>query len=642
MPPANFTPEMGSYKTLQPFRYWCQKILPLVYDDSLSYYELLCKVVDYLNKTMEDVETLHVDTTKLHMAYEELQNYVNTYFSSLDVQQEINTKLDEYVTDGTLSRLLSSYSFPVIADSVESMTNHNKVYYNTQTGTLYNWNGKTWVDTGLRFEVPENLIIGLGDYNDASQYGGDLNLFPENITLTINVDVSKLKNSPNGSSGSGRLITFNPGESNYYGVQLLFTSNNGVYSRVSYGRNRWTEWTTLNNQNDKIFLKAHNANVTASAESRFDLNSVPEINRIYNITGTEYVDNKPIEHVDNLRLICFTGVGYPYYGCQLLHYVVLNRTFFRSQNGKTIWTKWSELSNINNDLVLSGYGSIINNETLPLFNDLDTFPINTIQSYSGYSSEQVSNLPIRDGKPHNFSVLYANSYTAKGYGFQIVNYSELYRTFIRNFNSGRPGPWCELTNYKWYNDSYYIKLTSKKIALLSDSIGVGYINGTEITQNNWIKQLSTNLNFTYNNFSVGGAGLAESEGYRDLNYMAKQITNEDIVIVCLGVNDYARQIDITNVVGAITTFASYINGLSDKPEVLFITPFPVNYELRNNHLDAYREAIAYTALINGFNVIDGSLAPFPSNNVYSLLTDGVHPTQIGYNTLARWLSNKLK
>lgn len=31
-------------------RIWCQKVLPLVYDDSLSYYEVLCKVVDKLNE----------------------------------------------------------------------------------------------------------------------------------------------------------------------------------------------------------------------------------------------------------------------------------------------------------------------------------------------------------------------------------------------------------------------------------------------------------------------------------------------------------------------------------------------------------------------------------------------------------------
>lgn len=106
--PADFTPQLGNYKSLQPFRFWCQKVLPLVYDDSLSYYELLCKVVDYLNKTMEDVETLHSDVTNLYIAYKKLQNYVNDYFSSLDVQEEINNKLDELVKNGTLTALLNN------------------------------------------------------------------------------------------------------------------------------------------------------------------------------------------------------------------------------------------------------------------------------------------------------------------------------------------------------------------------------------------------------------------------------------------------------------------------------------------------------------------------------------------------------
>lgn len=46
---------MRNFSPLRPFRFWCQKVLPLVYDDSLSYYEVLCKVVDYLNKTREDL-----------------------------------------------------------------------------------------------------------------------------------------------------------------------------------------------------------------------------------------------------------------------------------------------------------------------------------------------------------------------------------------------------------------------------------------------------------------------------------------------------------------------------------------------------------------------------------------------------------
>lgn len=104
--PADFIPQLGDYKDLQPFRYWCQKVLPLVYDDSLSYYELLCKVVDYLNKTIEDVITLNGDVNSLHTAYTKLQSYVNNYFSTLDVQVEINNKLDSMAESGVLSNLI--------------------------------------------------------------------------------------------------------------------------------------------------------------------------------------------------------------------------------------------------------------------------------------------------------------------------------------------------------------------------------------------------------------------------------------------------------------------------------------------------------------------------------------------------------
>ena len=38
---------------IKEIRYWVQKVLPLVYDDSLSYYELLAKIVDKLNETIK-------------------------------------------------------------------------------------------------------------------------------------------------------------------------------------------------------------------------------------------------------------------------------------------------------------------------------------------------------------------------------------------------------------------------------------------------------------------------------------------------------------------------------------------------------------------------------------------------------------
>lgn len=108
-PPANFNPNVTIPSPLQPFRYWCQKVLPLVYDDSLSYYELLCKVVDYLNNMGDDVNTLASDVNNINKAYLELQQYVNNYFQSLDIQEEINNKLDELVSSGRLDIMLATF-----------------------------------------------------------------------------------------------------------------------------------------------------------------------------------------------------------------------------------------------------------------------------------------------------------------------------------------------------------------------------------------------------------------------------------------------------------------------------------------------------------------------------------------------------
>ena len=84
----------------KPFRFWCQKVLPLVYDDSLSYYELLCKVVDFLNKLLEG-------EGELASAFNELKEYVDNYFNSTDFYQIVDDKLDEMAEDGTLADLIN-------------------------------------------------------------------------------------------------------------------------------------------------------------------------------------------------------------------------------------------------------------------------------------------------------------------------------------------------------------------------------------------------------------------------------------------------------------------------------------------------------------------------------------------------------
>lgn len=106
---ADFTPTWTDWTDPGPFRFWAQKVLPLVYDDSLSYYEVLCKVVAYLNTTITNAAALGGNVEGLRDAYDQLQEYVNDYFDNLDVQQEINTKLDDMAETGALTTLIQPF-----------------------------------------------------------------------------------------------------------------------------------------------------------------------------------------------------------------------------------------------------------------------------------------------------------------------------------------------------------------------------------------------------------------------------------------------------------------------------------------------------------------------------------------------------
>lgn len=50
--------DLKTFNSVSALRYWCYKILPLVYDDSLSYYEILCKVTEKLNEVIKNTNNI--------------------------------------------------------------------------------------------------------------------------------------------------------------------------------------------------------------------------------------------------------------------------------------------------------------------------------------------------------------------------------------------------------------------------------------------------------------------------------------------------------------------------------------------------------------------------------------------------------
>ena len=64
---------------MKHFRFWCQKVLPLVYDNSLSYYEILCKVVKYINDLIDVDKGIIEDIDGLRKDLEVVQTWIENF-----------------------------------------------------------------------------------------------------------------------------------------------------------------------------------------------------------------------------------------------------------------------------------------------------------------------------------------------------------------------------------------------------------------------------------------------------------------------------------------------------------------------------------------------------------------------------------
>lgn len=67
---------------LKHFRFWCYKVLPLVYDDSLSYYEVLCKVVNYINELIDQDKIFADEIESLKAELDIVKNWIDNFDTS--------------------------------------------------------------------------------------------------------------------------------------------------------------------------------------------------------------------------------------------------------------------------------------------------------------------------------------------------------------------------------------------------------------------------------------------------------------------------------------------------------------------------------------------------------------------------------
>lgn len=200
---TSIKPQTVNTDTLSAFERFLYVAMPTAFDDSMSLYSCMGKLLAYLKDTVMPALNNNAEgLAEVQNLVNQLEDYVNHYFDNLDVQNEINHKLDEMALDGTLTSLLSPYveefmtpiineqnakigaqddtiagmdeeiddfkndintaintiqtevqsipgGTPLVVASTDDMTNTGKIYVNTSDGYWYYYNGTAWTQGGV-------------------------------------------------------------------------------------------------------------------------------------------------------------------------------------------------------------------------------------------------------------------------------------------------------------------------------------------------------------------------------------------------------------------------------------------------------------------------------------------------------------
>ena len=165
---------------VSPLKKICMTIgeLPSSYLETMSYYEMLVWFTEFLkNQVIPTINNNAEAVKELQSLYEELRTYVNNYFDNLDVQEEINNKLDEMADSGQLTDIIAQYlglAGMIAFDKVQDMKEAQNLVNGSKCRTLgfnsYNDGGGAYyrirqvtnddvIDEKTIIEVYDDLLV---------------------------------------------------------------------------------------------------------------------------------------------------------------------------------------------------------------------------------------------------------------------------------------------------------------------------------------------------------------------------------------------------------------------------------------------------------------------------------------------------
>lgn len=497
-----------NYKNMTPFKWFVLENFPFIENDfeAINNYRLFSKVVEYLNKTIDNVNVLG-----------NLVEQFSNYFDNLDVQNEINNKLDDMVTDGTLAEILANYL--------------NLTRFIDTTINLINETSTTKIKNGYIIET-----FGYNEIND----GGNTKILITN-ELPQNKFYFELQN-------------------NLYGIPLTNKENVLIYGIENDGL---TDNTTLLNQlinyTNKLYFPAGTYlfnTLNIDNKSNFKIygdgyNSILKCNNPNTSTFFNFIKMSNGENYKchDLKIDSnYIGSNFSFSFINVNNSIIENCYLYGATSQRTL-----NLQNFDENY---GYNNIIKNNYV--LKDSQTCNSGALIECTGELSGNMNQFLHNTKIINNICICQCVEYIGDSDLFDCIETDNCYNTLI-------DGNYCETTMHHGISlDTRNIKTICSNNHLISTATISGAKNGIEVTGLNGANLMEGIIS---NNIIDGFKSNGISVNAKNYSIIGNRIndTNRGIILLelCLEGNMICDNI-CTN----ITNYGIYVGGLASGVRIL--------------------------------------------------------------------------
>ena len=662
--------------------------------DAVTDYELLCLVVDHLNEVIKNSNEQNTVIQNLYNAFVSLKDYVDNYFDNLDIQEEIDNKLDKMAKSGELADIIAQYlelagvlAFNTLNDLI-SATNIvdgsicktlGKNIYNDGKGAFYKIRTITSSDTVdginiISLNISNTLIAELiqyvNEYYDILKNGG----FTDGITPNDSIfntakalGYTKFYFSQNENRNANYFFTnyinFNDCEIitdedviiNLPNISNIDSSKLGKYkSNIKfYSRQQNKSFITPSNITD--FFNHFNMK---NYSRKFNMHAVKDLSNVklftydYTTTGI-YTDNtsdintyyQEIDYNYRWKSNAFTSIIGSKFDKTKYQCVEVETT-----PSTQLYLGWVNTTNYNGGFVkldlnepnkyFSVNGTINPNETTQ-WTRYANFYNHYLKNKDSMDFSKSMKYKLKNNPVHEQIELYINDIFVCAYPWN-TDIPEYMGFGIKMGDNTSDNGFSYISTYE---EEITPLNTSLNILLVGDSRCYGYNSEYRIEDVIECGLLSNGVNnVNIDNISVSGWSI--SNIVTAINNQT--LTDYDIVIIATGINDYLSSYNsiveaifgLNNTItsaGCYSLICATIPACYDGTDTLANERAEMYYKIEN----AIFTGCAYNSRQGLVKYIPNIMGNTNAENLIPVCNDGVHPTSLGTIQFAKSIVNEI-